>query len=50
MTTRVTEAWKGSAPAEAAPLMNFDFGLQRVLDGMESFIAGKRDKTADPRS
>ncbi len=50
MTTRVTEAWKGSAPAEAAPLMNFEFGLQRVLDGMESFIAGKRDKTADPRS
>jgi AcrR family transcriptional regulator len=43
-TVRVGESYKAAKDRGLDPARNFEFGLQRVLDGMEVFITGRRPR------
>lgn len=45
-TVRIGEAYKSGRMAPPDHERNFEFGLQRVLDGVETFIAGRRSVSA----
>jgi AcrR family transcriptional regulator len=42
-TVKIGEAYKSGRMAPPDHARNFEFGLQRVLDGIEAFIAGRRE-------
>jgi AcrR family transcriptional regulator len=41
-TVKIGEAYKSGAMPNPDRVRNFEFGLQRVLDGVEAYIAGRR--------
>jgi hypothetical protein len=41
-TVRIGQAYRSGRLAAPDRERNFEFGLQRVLDGIEAFIAGRR--------
>ena len=45
-TVRIGEAYKAGKISAPDPARNFEFGLQRVLDGIEVFIVGRRSAAA----
>jgi hypothetical protein len=45
-TVRIGEAYKSGRMSAPDHERNFEFGLQRVLDGIEAFIASRRDAGA----
>jgi AcrR family transcriptional regulator len=45
-TVRIGEAYKAARIPAPDPARNFEFGLQRVLDGIEAFIAARRSLDA----
>jgi AcrR family transcriptional regulator len=47
-TVKIGEAYKSGRMAPPDHARNFEFGLQRVLDGVEAFIAGRQASGARP--
>ena len=47
-TVRIGEAYKTGQLGAPDHQRNFEFGLQRVLDGIEAFIAERRDAAGSP--